>query len=103
MPRWPSSPSSATRSMASGTTPSHPTSSHLEAVISRRILRRISMFFRHIEKVLVATGVLLALGSGVTAGEIKVLTTGILKGSFTQIAAQFERETGHKVIMSWGP
>src|SRR4051812_48220827 len=41
MPRWPSSPSSATRSMASGTTPSHPTSSHLEAVISRRILSRV--------------------------------------------------------------
>src|SRR4051794_333493 len=38
MPRWPSSPSSATRSMASGTTPSHPTSSRHEAVISRRIL-----------------------------------------------------------------
>lgn len=37
------------------------------------------------------------------AAELKVLTTGILKGSFTEIAARFERETGHKVIMSWGP
>src|SRR4051812_2590306 len=46
MPRWPSSPSSATRSMASGTTPSHPTSSHLEAVISRRILSTSTRRFK---------------------------------------------------------
>src|SRR5215213_5813537 len=31
-------PSNVTRSTASGTTPSHPTSSHLEALIPRRIL-----------------------------------------------------------------
>ena len=37
------------------------------------------------------------------ADDIKVLTTGILKGSFTNIAAQFERDTGHRVAMSWGP
>src|SRR4051794_26752270 len=39
-PRWPPSPSNVTRSMASGTTPSHPTSSRHEAVIPRQILRR---------------------------------------------------------------
>src|SRR4051812_15677763 len=38
MPRWPRSPSSVTLSTASGITPSHPTSSHLEAVILRRAL-----------------------------------------------------------------
>src|SRR3954463_5878189 len=38
-PRWPPSPSNVTRSMASGTTPSHPTSSRHEAVIPRQILR----------------------------------------------------------------
>ena len=32
-----------------------------------------------------------------------VLTTGILKGSFAEITTLFERETGHKVTMSWGP
>src|SRR4051794_3089590 len=37
-PRWPPSPSNATRSMARGTTPSHPTSSRHEAVIPRQIL-----------------------------------------------------------------
>src|SRR4051794_39363637 len=38
MLRWPRSPSSVTRFTASGTTPSHPTSSHLEAVIPRHTL-----------------------------------------------------------------
>src|SRR3954454_350330 len=37
-PRWPPSPSNVTRYMASGTTPSHPTSSRYEAVIPRQIL-----------------------------------------------------------------
>src|SRR4051794_37511524 len=37
-PRWPPSPSNVTRSMASGTTPSHPTSSRHEAVLPRQIL-----------------------------------------------------------------
>ena len=37
------------------------------------------------------------------ADEVKVLTTGILKGAFTPIAAEFERQTGNKVTMSWGP
>lgn len=37
------------------------------------------------------------------ADQVKILTTGILKGAFTPIAAEFERQTGHKVTMSWGP
>lgn len=37
------------------------------------------------------------------ADQLKILTTGILKGAFTPIAAEFERQTGHKVTMSWGP
>src|SRR5215217_4384518 len=37
-PRWPPSPSNAVRSTASGTTPSHPTSSRHEALIPRQIL-----------------------------------------------------------------
>src|SRR3954464_14070930 len=43
MLRWPRSPSSVTRFTASGTTPSHPTSSHLEAVIPRHALRFSAM------------------------------------------------------------
>ena len=45
-----------------------------------------------------------ALGVGAArADEVRILTTGILKGAFTPIAAEFERQTGHKVTMSWGP
>lgn len=49
--------------------------------------------------------ILCALGfaGSAHADDIKILTTGILKGSFTQIATQFERETGHTLSMSWGP
>jgi len=43
------------------------------------------------------------LAGGARADEIKILTTGILKGAFTPITAEFERATGHKVTMSWGP
>ena len=35
--------------------------------------------------------------------ELKVLTTGILKGAFDRIAARFQADTGHRVTMSWGP
>jgi molybdate transport system substrate-binding protein len=45
----------------------------------------------------------LTLSATAQAEELRVLTTGILKGSFAEIAVRFERETGHKVIMSWGP
>lgn len=41
--------------------------------------------------------------SSAHADEVKVLTTGIMKGSFPQIAAEFEKSTGHKITMSWGP
>lgn len=61
------------------------------------------MYFDRLKKTLVTAGGLLAFASGAHADEIKVLTTGILKGSFTEIASLFERETGHKVTMSWGP
>lgn len=37
------------------------------------------------------------------APAIKILTTGILKGAFPPIAAEFERQTGLTVAMSWGP
>lgn len=37
------------------------------------------------------------------ADEIKILTTGILKGAFASIAAEFQRQTGHRITMSWGP
>ena len=35
--------------------------------------------------------------------EIKVLTTGILKGAFDRLATRFQADTGHRLAMSWGP
>src|SRR3954447_13327998 len=65
---------------------------------------RPTCWFHQVKKYAVALGAgLFALVNSASADEVKVLTTGILKGSFPQIAAQFERETGHKVTMSWGP
>jgi molybdate transport system substrate-binding protein len=37
------------------------------------------------------------------SSELKVLTTGILKGAFDRIATRFQDDTGHRVTMSWGP
>ena len=57
---------------------------------------------RTIGKTSIILCALVLMGSA-RADELKVLTTGILKGAFTTIAAQFEKDTGHKVTMSWGP
>ena len=38
-----------------------------------------------------------------TGVELRVLTTGILKGAFDMIATRFQHDTGHRVTMSWGP
>jgi molybdate transport system substrate-binding protein len=73
------------------------------AVIAKTRKGGFSMNFTRTAKTLVAVGALLACAGNARADDIKVLTTGILKGSFSEIAALFERDTGHKVTMSWGP
>jgi molybdate transport system substrate-binding protein len=60
-------------------------------------------FLRTCRPLALALSGALACAGPAHADEIKVLTTGILKGAFSRIASQFERETGHKVVMSWGP
>ena len=60
-------------------------------------------FLRPCKAIAIALGSVVALAGPAHAEEIKVLTTGILKGAFSRIASQFERETGHQVVMSWGP
>lgn len=57
---------------------------------------------RKISTAALALSALLCAGAS-RADDVKILTTGILKGAFTPIAAEFERQTGHKVAMSWGP
>ena len=63
----------------------------------------MSRFVSRPSVLLAATAAALLLHANAQADDLKVLTTGILKGSFTKIATQFEKETGHKVTMSWGP
>jgi len=58
--------------------------------------------FMRLVRTLMGGGLFFA-ASAAHADDIKVLTTGILKGSFINIAAQFERDTGQRVVMSWGP
>lgn len=57
---------------------------------------------RHIGRTAIVLSALLCAPAA-RADDIKILTTGILKGAFTPIATEFERQTGHKVTMSWGP
>ncbi len=63
------------------------------------------MLSRKLKKIVLAVcgACAFASTSAARADELKVLTTGIMKGSFAHIAAQFERETGHTLTMSWGP
>lgn len=56
-----------------------------------------------IARSMTSVAAVLMLVSTARAADLKVLTTGILKGSFKEIATRFEQETGRKVIMSWGP
>ena len=59
--------------------------------------------FRTLSIIGVGAALVLSLATSARADELKILTTGILKGSITRIATQFEKESGHKVSMSWGP
>jgi molybdate transport system substrate-binding protein len=63
----------------------------------------MNTLFRTLSTSAIAACLLLPFAPGARASELKVLTTGILKGAFNRIATQFEKETGHKVSMSWGP
>lgn len=61
------------------------------------------MLLNHLRVIGISICAVAVAMSSAHADEVKVLTTGILKGSFPRIAAQFEKSTGHKVTMSWGP
>ena len=49
----------------------------------------------------IALGVLMP--TGVHAAEIKALVSTAMKAPFTEIVAQFEKTTGHKVTVTFGP
>src|ERR1041384_8034252 len=46
--------------------------------------------------------VMLAFGISANAAEIKVLSSNALKSALEEIAPQFEKASGHKLMMVWG-
>jgi molybdate transport system substrate-binding protein len=50
----------------------------------------------------VAAGLLLAAGAA-HAAEIRVVSSGGLSAAFRELAPQFERATGNKLLIGWGP
>jgi molybdate transport system substrate-binding protein len=51
--------------------------------------------------VLVVGFLLFAAAAG--ASEIKVMSSAGFKAAYLELAAEFERATGHKIINAWGP
>ena len=57
-------------------------------------------FARLLARLLAAGLAAAALGAG--AADLKVVAPNAVKESLVEIAARFERETGHRVVFSWG-
>lgn len=54
-------------------------------------------------RVIVPVLLSLGLATAANAADVHVLATGALRGAFRTIVPAFERSTGNKVIVSWGP
>lgn len=48
-------------------------------------------------------GVLLCAAASAGAAEIKVMSSAGFKAAYLELAAEFERATGHKIVNAWGP
>ena len=48
-------------------------------------------------------GVLLCAAAAAGAAEIKVMSSAGFKAAYLELAAEFERATGHKIVNAWGP
>jgi molybdate transport system substrate-binding protein len=64
------------------------------------MLMNAKSIIRH--SVLIAIGFLLSVAAARTA-EIKVMSSAGFKAAYLELAADFERTTGHKIINAWGP
>ena len=51
--------------------------------------------------ILVVGFLLFAAAAG--AAEIKVMSSAGFKAAYLELAAEFERATGHKIVNAWGP
>jgi len=54
-------------------------------------------------KVLLVAAGLLFLVPAAVAAEIKVMSSAGFKAAYLELAAEFERTTGHKIVNAWGP
>jgi molybdate transport system substrate-binding protein len=48
------------------------------------------------------TAILLAFGVSAKAAELKVLSSNALKSVIEELAPQFEKASGHKLVIVWG-
>ena len=48
------------------------------------------------------TAILLAFGWSAEAAEIRVLSSNALKSALEELAPQFEKASGHKIVFVWG-
>ncbi len=54
-------------------------------------------------KVALAAVALLLFAVAASAAEIKVMSSAGFKAAYLELAAEFERTTGHKIVNAWGP
>jgi molybdate transport system substrate-binding protein len=54
-------------------------------------------------RTVLAAGFLLLFAAAAGAAEIKVMSSAGFKAAYLEIAAEFERATGHKIVNAWGP
>jgi len=54
-------------------------------------------------RIIIAVAALLFAADAANAAEIKALISTAMKAPFEEIAAQFEKATGHKVSAAYGP
>jgi molybdate transport system substrate-binding protein len=63
--------------------------------------------FMHLKSIirhaLVAGVALVLFAAGASAAEIKVMSSAGFKAAYLELAAEFERTTGHKIVNAWGP
>src|SRR5450830_1956497 len=46
---------------------------------------------------------LASTGTAARAAELEVLATGAVSGAFKTVVAAYEKQSGHRLKMSWGP
>jgi len=56
-----------------------------------------------VARALLVVGLLLLFAPAAGAAEIKVMSSAGFKAAYLELAAEFERATGHKIANAWDP